>query len=53
MVEVATIDHELVAEPQAVVAQAEGLVPADELDWAGRVKPRAPARLAMPSSGVF
>jgi len=53
VVEVATIDHELVAEPQAVVAQAEGLVPADELDWAGRVKPRAPARLAMPSSGVF
>jgi len=50
VVEVATIDHDLVADPQAVVAQAEGLVPAEELDWTGRVKPRAPARLAMPSS---
>lgn len=50
VVEVATIDHELVAEPQAVVSQAEGLVPAEDLDWTGRVKPRGPSRLAMPTS---
>jgi len=50
VVEVATIDHELVAEPQAVVSQAEGLVPAEDLDWTGRVKPRGPSRLAMPTT---
>ena len=51
VVEVAALDHELVAEPATVTAQARDLTPAEDLDWVGRVKPRAPPRIAVPSSG--
>ena len=52
VIEIAEVQHEIVAQPDAVVAQAEGLVPAEDLDWVGRVK-RAPPRLAIPSSNGF
>ena len=52
VIEVASIQHEIIAQPDAVIAQAEGLTPAEDLDWVGRVK-RAPPRLAIPSSNGF
>lgn len=45
--------HEIVATPAMVATQAEGLVPAEDLDWTGRVKRQAPPRLAIPSSNGF
>ena len=51
VVEVAAVESELVAQPQTVAKEAESLVPAEELDWLGRVKSKAPPRVAMPSAG--
>ena len=53
VIEAAAIAHDIVATPGMVSAQAEGMVPAEDLDWVGRVKPQAPPRLAMPSSNGF
>ena len=41
----------LVVAAEVVAQDADALVPAEELDWAGRPKPKAPARLAMPNQG--
>ena len=51
VVEVAAVEHELVAEPTTVAVQAQNVTPAEDLDWVGRVKPRQPPRIAVPSSG--
>lgn len=53
VIETAALAHDIVATPGMVSAQAEGMVPAEDLDWVGRVKPQAPPRLAMPSSNGF
>ena len=51
VVEVAAVESELVAQPQMVAKEAENLVPAEDLDWLGRVKSQAAPRVAMPTGG--
>ncbi len=53
VIETAAVAHDIVSTPDTVAAQAEGIVPAEDLDWIGRVKRPAPPRLAMPSSSGF